>query len=151
MACPVDCPVRALFEDANMKEIMEYAEREAMKHEAWKVINSKDANIRAKAWGVLKVIEAHYWRAREDLESMPKAAQRRIHGKRYCPGYQLDIDVYTRHWLVANKSIPISYEVIQHVKSEFGYDPEESKFLHPGQTSYRLPNAGNKPPQVGLD
>ena len=131
-----------------MKEIMEYAEREAMKHKAWKVINSKDANIHAKAWGVLKVIEAHYWRAREDLESMPKAAQRRIHGKRYCPGYHLDIDVYTRHWLVANKSIPISYEVIQHVKSEFGYDPEESKFLHPGQTSYRLPNAGieRRPP-----
>ena len=127
-----------------MKEIMEYAEREAMKHKAWKVINSKDANIHAKAWGVLKVIEAHYWRAREDLESMPKAAQRRIHGKRYCPGYHLDIDVYTRHWLVANKSIPISYEVIQHVKSEFGYDPEESKFLHPGQTSYRLPNVRAK-------
>jgi hypothetical protein len=124
-----------------MEKIMEYAEREAMKTEAWKVINSKDANIHAKAWGVLKVIEAHYWRAREDLEAMPKAAQRRIHGKRYCPGHLLDIDVYTRHWLAANKSIPISYEVIQHVKSEFGYEPEESKFLHPGQTSYMLPNA----------
>lgn len=120
---------------------MEYAEQEAIKTEAWKVINSKLENIDAKALATLQIIEAHYWRAREDLEAMPKAAQRRIHGTRYCPGYSLNIDVYTRHWLAANKSIPIPYEVIQHVKSKFGYDPQESKFLLHGQASYMLPNA----------
>ena len=131
-----------------MEKIMEYAEREVMKTEAWKVINSNDASINAKAWGVLKVIEAHYWRARGALEAMPKAAQRRIHGKRYSPGYLLDIDVYTRHWLAENKRIPISYEVIQRVKSEFGYQPEESKFLHHGRTSYSLISKPASPKEV---
>lgn len=121
-----------------IEEIMGFEEREAMEKEAWKVIHSETATIHPKAQGMLKVIESNYWQAREDLESMPKAAQRRIHGKRYSPGYLLDIDVYTRHWMFAHKWIPIPYEVFQYVKSEFGYEPEESKFLHMGQISYSL-------------
>jgi len=123
---------------------MQYAEREALKTKAWKAINSKETEISEKAWGMLAIIEAHYWRAREDLEAMPKTAQRRIHGKRYLPGYQLDIDVYTRHWLASNTCltsntcIPIPSEVIEHVKTKGYYTPEKSKFLQPGQTSYRI-------------
>ena len=118
---------------------MKYEEREALKTNAWKAINTKNTSISEKAHGALDVIEAHYWRAREDLEAMPKSVQRRIHGKRYCPGYKLDINVYVRHWLASNTNrIPIPIEVVEYVKKVFNYDPEVSKFLQPGQTSYRI-------------
>lgn len=81
---------------------MDYYEREKRKAEAWKLLSAEDTSLTIKARALLLLIEAHYWRAREHLEARPKAEQRRIHGKRYCRGYELDIDVYTRHWLHAN-------------------------------------------------
>lgn len=117
---------------------MEYHEREQQKTEAWRLLADKETSLTIKAQALLRIIDAHYWRAREHLESMPRSVQRRIHGKRYLPCYQLDIDVYTRHWLHANGD-RISPEVIECVRNELGYEPEPSKFLAKGKTSYAIP------------
>jgi hypothetical protein len=119
---------------------MDYHEREKNKAEAWKLLGSADTSLTIKAQALLRVIEAHYWRAREHLEARPKAEQRRIHGRRYCPFYQLDIDVYTRHWLHANGD-RIAPEVIETLRDQWHYEPEASRFLARGQTSYAIPNA----------
>ena len=62
---------------------MDYAEREQQKAEAWRLIAGEGNSLAIKAQALLRVIEAHYWRAREHLEVLPRAVQRRIHGKRY--------------------------------------------------------------------
>ena len=118
---------------------MDYHEREQQKTEAWLLLCSADASLTIKAQALLNVIEAHYWRAREHLEARPKTEQRRIHGKRYGPGYQLDIDVYTRHWLHANGD-RITPEVIDAVREQWHYEPEPCRFLAKGQTSYAIHN-----------
>ena len=119
---------------------MDYAEREQQKTEAWRLLTADDTSLPIKAQALLRVIDAHYWRAREHLEARPRTEQRRIHGKRYCPAYQLDIDVYTRHWLHANGD-RIAPEVIDTVREQWYYEPEASRFLAKGQTSYAIPNA----------
>jgi hypothetical protein len=125
----------------NYHEIeMNYHEREQQKTEAWRLLGDPETSLMTKAQALLRVIEAHYWEAREHLEARPISEQRRIHGKRYCPGYQLDIDVYARHWLHANgDSMPP--EVIETVREHWYYKPEPSRFLAKGQTSYAIPNA----------
>lgn len=119
---------------------MDYHEREAQKTEAWRLLAAEETSLPIKAQALLRVIDAHYWRAREHLEARPRSEQRRIHGKRYCPGYQLDIDVYTRHWLHANGD-RIAPEVVAFVRDQWCYEPEPSRFLAKGQTSYAIPNA----------
>lgn len=119
---------------------MDYHEREQQKSEAWKLLADEKTSLTIKAQALLRVIDAHYWRAREHLEERPRAVQRRIHGKRYSPGYTLDIDVYTRHWLHANGDI-IDPEVIDCVREQWGYEPEPSRFLSKGLTSYVMPYA----------
>ena len=114
---------------------MDYHEREKRKAEAWKLLSAEDTSLTIKAQALLLLIEAHYWRAREHLEARPKAEQRRIHGKRYCRGYELDIDVYTRHWLHANGD-RMPPEVVQCVRDQWYYEPEQSPFLAKNQTSY---------------
>jgi len=118
---------------------MDYNEREQQKTEAWKLLRSEETSLVIKAQALLRVIDAHYWRARERLEEQPKSVQRRIHGKRYLPGYELDIDVYTRHWLHANRHI-IAPDVVECVREQWHYDPEPSRFLAKGQTIYVIPN-----------
>lgn len=124
---------------------MDYHEREQQKAEAWRLLAAEETSLTIKAQALLRVIDAHYWRAREHLEARPRAEQRRIHGKRYCPGYQLDIDVYTRHWLHANGD-RIAPEVVECVREQWYYEPEPSRFLAKGQTSYTIPNALGTPP-----
>lgn len=119
---------------------MDYLEREQQKSEAWTLLAAEDTSLPIKAQALLRVIDAHYWRAREHIEALPRAAQRRIHGKRYCPGYQLDIDVYTRHWLHANGD-RIASDVVDFVREQWSYEPEPSRFLAKGETSYAIPNA----------
>lgn len=114
---------------------MGYHERERQKAEAWPIVRDVEAPLPRRAWALLQVIDAHYQRAFEGLESLPKVQQRQIHGKRYTPGYQLDIDVYTRHWLYANGDA-VSPEVVDAVREIYHYEPEQSKFLPKGQTSY---------------
>lgn len=122
---------------------MEYKELEQQKAEAWRLLGDVGASQTIKAQALLRVIEAHYLRARDHLESLPKSEQRRIHGRRYYHRYRLDIDVYTRHWLYANGHI-ISQEVVDAVRREWGYEPESSPFLAKGKTSYAIPNAKAK-------
>lgn len=119
---------------------MDYHKREQQKAEAWRLLGDTETSLTIKAQALLRVIDAHYWEAKERLEARPKAEQRRIHGKRYAPGYQLDIDVYTRHWLHANGD-RIAPEVVEVVREQWCYEPEESRFLAKGQTSYAIPNA----------
>ena len=119
---------------------MDYYEREQQKSEAWKLLAAKDTSLTIKAQALLRVIEAHYWRALEHLDALPRAAQRRIHGKRYSPGYQLDIDVYTRHWLHANGD-RIAPEVVECVRELWHYEPEQSRFLAKGYSIYAIHNA----------
>jgi len=121
-------------------EQMDYHDLDKQKAEAWRLLASEETSLPIKAQALLRVIDVHYWRAREHLESRPRSEQRRIHGKRYSPGYQLDIDVYTRHWLHANGD-SIAPEVVEYVREQWYYEPEQSKFLAKGQTSYAIPNA----------
>lgn len=117
---------------------MSYREREQQKTEAWRVLADESASLTLKADALLRVIDAHYWRAREQLEAKPRSVQKRIHGKRYSPGYKLDIDVYTQHWLHANGH-RISPDVIETVREQWHYEPEQSRFLAKDQTSYAIP------------
>ena len=96
------------------------------------------ADTWTQASAVLRWIDECYWDARKHFEAMPKSVQKRIHGKRYCLGYELDIDVYTRHWLAAN-SDKLAPGMLDFVREHFGYKPESSRFLEKGQTIYALP------------
>jgi len=125
-------------------EYLKYHERERQKHKARAVLNDPEANLFKKSRALLLVIEAHYWRAREHLEAWSKSAQRRVHGKRYCPGYQLDIDVYTRHWLFTNGDSE-DQEVVTYLREQCGYYPEPSRFLPKGRTSYTMTATGKFP------
>lgn len=118
---------------------MDYYEREEMKAEAWECIRSEYTSIEEKAYALFRIIEAHYWRAKEQLADMPASFRRRVHGKRYSKSYELEIDIYTRHWLAANKNMPVGNDVIEYLINELGYKPEPSKFLPIGATSYRYP------------
>lgn len=96
------------------------------------------ANTWEQGVALLRWIDECYWDARKHFEAMPKAVQKRIHGKRYSPGYEMDIDVYTRHWLAANGD-KLAPGVLDYVREHFGYEPEPSRFLGKGQTIYALP------------
>lgn len=123
----------------NLEEYPTYEDREKFKKEAWEKI-SQASSLEEKAYYYLQgVVWAHYWRAREDIESQrnSKSLLRKIRGKKYCPGYQLDIDHYTKHWLHANKRI-IHEEVLNVIKEKWGYEPEETKYLPEGCTSYQF-------------
>ena len=117
---------------------LDYHQRETLKSEAWAVLAQTDYPMHERARALLHVIEAHYWRARAALELEPRSFQRRVHGKRYCRGYRLSIDVYTRHWLAANGSRVKEQDVVAHVIAEW-YRPENSRFLPYGASMYREP------------
>lgn len=129
-----------------------YAAREVFKQEAWAVIAMDSLRPYAQAMALLHVIECHYWRAREHLDAMPLAARKKIHGKRYSRSYELDIDVYTRHWLWANRDMEAlqnrGCDLIAEVESNFGYVAEESKYLPKGKTCYELQLIPESPPKV---
>lgn len=118
---------------------MDYFEREEMKAEAWHCLGSELLSINEKAYALFRIIEAHYWRAREQLDDMPASFRRRVHGKRYSKFYELEIDIYTRNWLAANQNIPVGQDVFEYVINELGYKPVPSKYLPVGSTSYREP------------
>lgn len=117
---------------------LDYRQREILKHEASVVFHS-DADMPTRARALLYWCEAHYWRARSSLGVMPKAFQRKVHGKNYFPGYELDIDVYTRHWLWSMGEKLATNDVLDYLADVFGYTPEKSKFLPKGYTEYGLP------------
>lgn len=119
-----------------MEHIPNYEERESMKQKGWDAYRS-DCSTGFKTHGLLLVISSHYWRARASLEKMPKAFQRKVHGKRYSPGHELEIDVYIRHWLFANcTKMAIDPLVIECLNSVWHYKPEKHPLLHDGKTIY---------------
>lgn len=117
-----------------------YHEREEFKSEGWREISKTD-DPNKKAWFFLyRVIWSHYWRAREEIEknSKRKSLLKKIRGKKYYPGYILDIDHYTKHWLWANKGM-LDEATIKATE----YEPEENKYLPEGRTSYYFPELYN--------
>jgi len=119
----------------NSESYMNYETRENYKRDAYKIINSNQSNFAEKAHALLYgVITSHYWRARIHLKHLPVLFQKKIHGKRYCKGYRLDIDIYTRHWLEANGR-NYDIEIIKEIKN-IGYEPELSHFLLWNKTCY---------------
>lgn len=123
----------------------DHSTREEMKDFAWRQVR-KQSNLNkfssAANYLLHYIIAAHYWRAREHIEESKnsKSLLRKIRGKKYYPGYTLDIDHYTRHWLWANHDrrdlFPI--EVIESMKSDFFYEPEENKHLPNGMSCYQF-------------
>ena len=121
------------------QEYPTYEIREKAKREGWEKI-AIAKSVREKAFYFVNyIIWSHYWRAREDIESKKKRQTilRKIRGKKYYPYYQLDIDHYTRHWLHANRK-SLSEEVLGLISEEWGYEPEENKFLPEGCTQYQF-------------
>lgn len=112
------------------EEPLSYEEQENLKRAGWTRL-IQGATPEEKAHGVLMIIDAHYWRARVDLEAQPKAFQRRVYGRSYSPGHRLDIDVYVRHWLAANGH-RIDPVVLATLKTVWGYEPKPSRFLPAG-------------------
>jgi hypothetical protein len=120
----------------NAASPLTYQQRETLKSEGWAIVAAVGLHIHFRANALLAVIEAHYWRADEVLQTQPLAFRRRVHGRRYSPGYELDIDVYTKHWLWANGAKVKEQDVVKFVQDEFGYQPERSRFLPEGRTIY---------------
>lgn len=115
---------------------MDHREREDLKSRAWPIVHDKSKSLDARARALLQVMESHYWRARSGLDGSTLAVQKKVHGKRYCRGYKLDVDVYTRHWMHSNRDIQVDPQVMAYIRDEIGYKPEQSDFLPDGHTSY---------------
>lgn len=120
--------------------MIEHVEREKIKSHAWSVVGNEEYSIESRARALLKIIEMHYWRAREGLQGRPVSALKKIYGKRYCKGYKLDIDVYTRHWMHANRNNIGSRhpEEMEYICKKLGYEPEASRYLPDGMTCYYI-------------
>jgi hypothetical protein len=125
---------KSLYED-----YPDYMEREEAKREGWDIIGNKDATPYQKAHAYLyRIIWSHYWRARESMESQRrhKSNLKKVMGNSYYPGYRLDIDHYTNHWLYANGN-RISNEVLKIIAEEYFYEPKKNKYLPEGMTLYQ--------------
>lgn len=125
---------------------MEYREREKQKHEAWKVLWDKNEKLDAKGRALLILIEAHYFRAAEQIDSLPKvkrlSALSRIQGNRNIVGMPLIFKVYAGHWLHANVGTiwpdAVTPEVVSLLRL-WGYKAEKSPFMQKGMTGYTFP------------
>lgn len=115
---------------------MNYEEREDAKRSAWAVLGDQKADLHTKAMYALRLIEAHYWRAKEDVDRSKAEFRRRVHGMRYSHFYELDIDVYTRHWLWANADRLLPPGVADEIARCWGYEPEQHKMLRKGMSMY---------------
>lgn len=118
---------------------MEYQEREKVKNEAWELFSKASTDAHKANILLHGVITPHYWRARENLEARKnlKSLLKKIFPKKYFPGYEMDIDHYTEHWLFAQKNAPFMTEGIFEQLCKF-YDPKESKYLPAGCTEYQI-------------
>jgi hypothetical protein len=123
---------------------MTYETQEALKREAWSVINDKTASVEKKAHAALYgLIQSHYERAVGHLEGAKKAFRKKVHGKNYSRYYELEIDTYIRHWLWANGAC-LAPEVLAKITEVWSYTPQEHELLPKGGTSYGdRPNGRN--------
>lgn len=119
-----------------MDKILNYEEREKIKQEGWKIFH-EGTTPNAKACGLMRVIDSHYWRQRENLEfdSCRKGHTKLAVGKKYTPGYVLDIDHYTPHWLYSMRHM-VPKEVMEYIEENWGYVPTECEYLLEGNTIY---------------
>lgn len=140
--------------------MIEYAEREAMKAEASRIVHDPNASPPRRAHALLHWCEAHYWRAREHLDRAPLSFLRAILEVSVPRGYELELDTYTRHWLAAvAPSIPGAEDLLGVVSEHYGYRPERCAYLPPGRTCYvdpmtlpasaRWPEPNLRPPRKG--
>lgn len=125
-------------------EIWTHNFREEIKDLGWRLMryHRQRKNFYHAAFYLLHgVISSHYWRAREAIENNRKCKSllRKIRGKNYYPGYQLDIEHYVSHWLGANGDrrdlFPI--EVVRSLEEEFYFKAEKNKYLPSGMTNYQ--------------
>ena len=124
------------------KEYPTYSEREDMKSQGVRAC-TEDASLSLKAQLIVNcLIKAHYWRAREDIETLPKAKLtaklKKIRGKNYYSGYVLDFDHYAENWLWANgyRTDLMDTGVLKEIENIFGYKPKESKYMGKGYSYY---------------
>jgi hypothetical protein len=118
---------------------MKYKEREDLKREGWNLLQKSETPHEKCSAFMHFIIPSHYWRARENLENRKdyKKCLKVIFGKKYFPGYEMDIDHYTEHWLYSHKIILSVYKGVLESCSEF-YEPKESKYLPQGFSIYQI-------------
>lgn len=116
-----------------------YEEREKAKQKCDEILYDQNSTIHGKASAVVNLkIQSHYWRAREELESMKnhKKFLKKIRGKDYFSGYILDIDHYIPHWLFSMGE-SLAPEILECIKKQYHYQPKECKYLPKVSTVYR--------------
>lgn len=120
-----------------------YRACELTKVVGWEWIKSDRPGKRS--FGFDLIISAHYVRAWAALQNSKAAFRRKVYGKRYSPGYELDIDVYTNNWL---HSLRNHVALGRHSKArkDFltynpSYKPVRNKYLPDGMTIYQEPGA----------
>lgn len=123
-----------------------YELREEYKDIAWKIIKKsiRENNFHRAAFFLIHgVIDAHYWRAREHLESYNEKDYQKImkliRGKKYYRYYRLEIDHYTHNWLWANgdRTELFPKELVEYIEEHYSYSPKECKYLPKGASIYR--------------
>jgi hypothetical protein len=124
--------------DNKQFDLTNYHDREEFKSMGWERYRA-GGTPGSRAGGVLMIIDAHYHGQVEVLECDPK---RRSHtkmavGRKYYPGYELDIDHYTRHWLHSMGHL-IDGDVLFFLQEFMGYYAEKSKYLEKGHTVYHF-------------
>jgi len=120
-----------------MNEYPTYREREESKNKGWELYK-KTEDINKKASILLHyIINSHYWRARKLLEDSPKTQTllSKIRGKKYYPGYTLDIDHYVKNWIASNGDRLLSPDVLD-VLEEMSYPKEKCKYMPDGNSIY---------------
>lgn len=116
-------------------EPLDYQQRENLKRQASGRLTDPNTTHWQKAQSLLRYVEAHYWRAREALQTRPRKFQRRVLGNRHLPGDKLDIDIYIQHWMdsqyKAKSTLITDYpQAWKIIEDYFGYKPETSPFYH---------------------
>ncbi len=123
-------------EELYLGEYPDFYQQEDVKKHFWHTFN-EELDIQNKARNiVLLLIYSHYWRARECIEKCPKGFLKKVVEKKYFPGYQLAIDLYSVHWLWAMQ-YRFEKDVIEEIEKFWHYKPTESKYLPHGMTIYR--------------
>jgi hypothetical protein len=116
---------------------LNYRDREKLKSVGWKLYNPKNDTY-TRMDGIRFICDAHYWRAVEALDCPKKRSKlKKIRGKKYYPGYELDIDHYTPNWLASVRHL-FDPEAVELFKKTYYYQEEPNKYLPKGCTIYQV-------------
>ncbi len=118
---------------------MNYKERERVKTKGFKIYNDKTKSINERALALLNIITSHYWRARLCIENgrTPQTVLRKIMGKTYEKGTELDIHCYTKDWLGSNGD-RYDKEIVKVLEQEYGYVSRKNRYLGDGCSVYEI-------------